>query len=120
MSEYKAIESAFITCNSNGETGDYNVTLKINTLKEAQQVHREIIDIINEPDDEWISIDDRLPDKCGHNYFSRCVLAYIKDNLCQYTAYYDHQNECWKCFNSGKDIYGGTITHWKPLPEPPK
>lgn len=54
MSNCKAIESAFITLNSNGETGEYNVNLKTKTLKDAQKAHMEIMSIIDKPSDGFI------------------------------------------------------------------
>lgn len=62
--------------------------------------------------DKWISVDELKP-----NYYQVC--------LCFYNGAY---TLCWRGNNGGVDFYtiAGTdnvfegITHWMPLPEPPK
>jgi len=58
--------------------------------------------------DDWVSVEDRLPDDCNdHLCFSklngRCVLLYCSGMW--------HVDE----YTTDK-----TVTHWKPLPQPPK
>ena len=36
------LKTAFITCNSGGDYG-YNVLIQVGSLKEAQELHREIL-----------------------------------------------------------------------------
>ena len=36
------LKIGFITCNSGGDCG-YNVLIQVNSLKEAQELHREIL-----------------------------------------------------------------------------
>jgi len=60
--------------------------------------------------DGWVSVEDGLPEKLtivlvdGPNYSVRC-------------AYY--QNGFWS-FASGGHVLAKAITHWRPLPPPPK
>lgn len=66
---------------------------------------------------EWISVDERLPDndgkylvareECGR--YSISVRKFRKEVPCWYTGYCGH----WERRTNG-------ITHWMPLPEPPK
>lgn len=66
---------------------------------------------------EWISVKDRLPDKNGD------FLAYVpneKDNTKERveTLYYMDINNWFKGDYYSRKVYG--VTHWMPLPEPPK
>lgn len=62
---------------------------------------------------EWISVEDILPEiGDGFNLLSDDVLVYTKDGDFK-TAYYDHNIDDWI-------LMSGTVTHWKPLPNPPK
>jgi len=65
---------------------------------------------------EWISINDRLPEKQGH-YLIYCprsfpknyggvIAEFYEDNKCFYGEYSEEVHE--------------DATHWMPLPEPPK
>ena len=68
------------------------------------------------PPNEWVSVDERLPD------FDVPVLVYVKDifdnkgiiNITKYTITYDSTNN-WL----GYENNSFKITHWMPLPEPP-
>lgn len=56
---------------------------------------------------EWISVEDRLPDENTH------VFAYLSDRGFQEVPY----------LVTKFDRYGfniSNVTHWQPLPEPPK
>ena len=68
---------------------------------------------------EWISVEDRLPNKEGD------YLVFIVDNLGEARMevmklfkwatsfnWSEHMNSWWKEYNH--------ITHWQPLPKPPK
>jgi len=66
---------------------------------------------------EWISVNDRLPEEGG-----------------RYWCFLEHQNDLgksnfqWNCsFNETESVFsdstlndGEIVTHWMPLPEPPK
>ena len=68
------------------------------------------------PQNEWVSVDERLPD------FDVPVLVYVKDifdnksiiNITKYTITYDLTNN-WL----GYENSSFKITHWMPLPAPP-
>lgn len=64
---------------------------------------------------EWISVKERLPED------RHSVLVYCPYNKCIYTAYYDDFNDEWYHFGRGGriEVYY-TMSHWMPLPEPPK
>ena len=58
---------------------------------------------------EWISVDERLPE--GDNR----VLVYLKDNPMSYTRIDTDRLVSKKWIR-----WGNTVSHWMPLPEPPK
>lgn len=62
---------------------------------------------------EWISVEDRLPDACGN------VLAYSTEygNIDLY--YYMGQGEFDHYRNGITDAQTHRFTHWMPLPQPP-
>ena len=61
---------------------------------------------------EWISVNDRLP---GEH-----TLVIIATNV-KGTSLCFHENGIWRyAYNSGFIDQALTITHWMPLPEPPK
>ena len=62
---------------------------------------------------QWISVDDRLPEEDGY------YLCCIKSSLFPDRVYIDIL-ECAKSSFEEGHIYTDTITHWMPLPEPPK
>ena len=59
----------------------------------------------------WISVEDRLPtlDETGYTY----VLVQMNDEFITATDYTRNEG-----FGLRKD--SGEVTHWQPLPEPPK
>ena len=70
---------------------------------------------------EWISVKDRLPDACGFP----CLLC-GKNSFGQirvfegFTGYMERGKFEWHSNHKDIDIDVWTITHWMPLPEPPK
>lgn len=68
--------------------------------------------------DGWVSVDDRLPDNCGHNHYSVAVLGYCEDTKCIYTLVFDWEDSSFRHFYGNCKAHN--ITHWKPLPQPPK
>ena len=60
---------------------------------------------------EWISVKDRLPEKntsvLGYRESGRCVLFYDRYGFCEIDEY-------------GQDRAVDDVTHWMPLPMPPK
>lgn len=68
---------------------------------------------------EWISVKDRLPETKVDSFgdTSDYVLAYRCHPVgCVDIEYYDKGLNRW----NGDNQYDGHITHWQPLPEPPK
>lgn len=63
--------------------------------------------------DNWISVEDRLPDQQGDDYKKHC-LVYVDLCKSQAMGYYNE----YKCHLFGE--FTGKVTHWQPLPEPPK
>lgn len=59
----------------------------------------------------WISVDERLPDEDAN------VLVYFEDRTIM-TAHFLGCNIGWVPDNTGMSL--GKVTHWMPLPEPPK
>lgn len=58
---------------------------------------------------QWISVEDRLPEKHG-------VWVLVFDGLYVWIAYRNHVLDTWI-------VEGGSVravTHWMPLPEPPE
>lgn len=71
------------------------------------------------PAQKWISVKDRLPDR------EQSVLLLCK-NKAMFTGchFLDYNNESrWRihtALNSTKLLNRGRVTHWMPLPKPPK
>ena len=65
---------------------------------------------------EWISVKDRLPEnKTGNPHeLTDDVLVYIKEGVVGICEYYPKDN---KWFFDDIEF---EVTHWMPLPEPPK
>ena len=66
---------------------------------------------------EWISVDDRLPEY-SNDGFADAVL--VTDGFVQHMAYFVGRE--WRFAESGeiKEPMWYRITHWMPLPNPPK
>ena len=66
---------------------------------------------------EWISVDDRLPED-SNDGFADAVL--VTDGFVQHMAYFVGGE--WRFAESGeiKEPMWYRITHWMPLPQPPK
>ena len=66
---------------------------------------------------EWISVDDRLPED-SNDGFADAVL--VTDGFIQHMAYFVGGE--WRFAESGeiKEPMWYRITHWMPMPEPPK
>ena len=62
--------------------------------------------------DKWISVNDRLPE---HRVMGISVDVIVFDGKDVFQDCYDYEFNNW-CKNKYKSI----VTHWMPLPEPPK
>ena len=68
----------------------------------------EITEAISTRQGEWISVNDRLPENASD------VLVYTN---AIYIGWYDAHFNHWTVYGFGK---AKNVTHWMPLPEPPK
>ena len=57
----------------------------------------------------WISVEERLPEHMDD------VLTWVRGLV--EIGCYDENDECWELYTCVGD---GSVTHWMPLPEPPK
>lgn len=77
---------------------------------------RLLIGLVNDAPtvNQWISVDDRLPDKCNNYlvYFGKSIGIRMK------TACWLPEKRIWKGAEAYSTLNG--ITHWMPLPEPPE
>ena len=74
-----------------------------------------------EQERQWISVQDRLPDMCG----CKCLVAAVNKfgQTEVFTAFIGHMERGKLEFHSCEpthEIPAWTVTHWMPLPEPPK
>ena len=74
-----------------------------------------------EQERQWISVEDRLPNMCG----CKCLVAAInqfgqKDVFTAFTGYMEHGKLEFHSCEPTHEITAWTITHWMPLPKPPK
>ena len=70
---------------------------------------------------EWISVEDRLPDSCGFP----CILcgenSFGQIHVFEgFTGYMERGKFEWRSNQKDVDIDLWKITHWMPLPQPPK
>lgn len=74
----------------------------------------------------WISVNDRLPFEAEEDdYDYKCIIVNATDGKTVRPMYYEHICVRGKMTNRWKWIFdrvyeGKPITHWMPLPEPPK
>lgn len=62
---------------------------------------------------EWVSVKERLPEASGY-YLIACRYPYCGKSNGIDISYFQHKAKNWKKI---RDLY---VTHWMPLPEPPK
>ena len=72
---------------------------------------------------EWISVNDRLPEQHKEVLISieygDVIQAYYSDNRWYISR--DVRDNATDCYaNVARLIEGSNVTHWMPLPEPPK
>lgn len=61
---------------------------------------------------EWISVKDKLPDDGKEVLFS--------DGSSIMVGWYNADEEFWELTDADMIVYAVDVTHWMPLPEPPK
>ena len=70
---------------------------------------------------EWISVDDRLPDACGFPCLLCGENSFGQIRVFEgFTGYMERGKREWHSNQKDVDIDVWTITHWMPLPKPPK
>ena len=70
---------------------------------------------------EWISVEDRLPDSCGFPCLLCGENSFGQIRVFEgFTGYMERGKREWHSNQKDVDIDVWTITHWMPLPEPPK
>ena len=68
---------------------------------------------------DWISVNDRLPDK--YNRVLMSAVDYESEARQAITIGFRDGDWWWSQETGGSDVeLGITVTHWMPLPEPPK
>ena len=71
------------------------------------------------PSDEWVSVDERLPEESG-DYYDTVILS-LKDGRTVAGCYRNNDKEWWGDITDGEySNLTGEVTHWMPLPQPPK
>lgn len=68
---------------------------------------------------EWIPVTERLPEVECHHY-SVDVLCYAPNKLCPFIGYAFLDTGEWYCPREKESLARGDVTHWMPLPQPPK
>ena len=70
---------------------------------------------------EWISVKDRLPDSCGFPCLLCGENSFGQIRVFEgFTGYMERGQFEWHSNQKDIDIDVWTITHWMPLPQPPK
>ena len=70
---------------------------------------------------EWISVEDRLPDACGFPCLLCGENSFGQIRVFEgFTGYMERGKLEWHSNQKDVDIDVWTITHWMPLPLPPK
>ena len=70
----------------------------------------------------WIPVTERLPEIDEKHHCSKDVLAYLKDGGMCFTALEENifGQSCFECERNPAVEEEMIVTHWMPLPEPPK
>ena len=94
---------------------------ELSRLHEAQR--QNLITLMNEePEPKWIPVTERLPEIDEKHHCSKDVLAYLKDGGMCFTALEENifGQACFECERNPAVEEEMIVTHWMPLPEPPK
>ena len=65
---------------------------------------------------EWISVDDRLPEDMG----DVLVTAFWHETWGAQVGWYSQINKIWHIITPQGDVGWVKVSHWMPLPQPPK
>lgn len=66
---------------------------------------------------KWISVSDELPEEHG-NYLAYTPRSFPKNSRCQVVEFY--KTEDYQGWYDEYDEALSDVTHWQPLPDPPK
>lgn len=66
----------------------------------------------------WISLDEKYPDRSQFLVIKREQLKHTKNESLIYIAWWDAEKRCF--YQASPKGIHADITHWMPLPEPPK
>jgi len=78
-------------------------------------VRKHLLARADERDNKWISVEERLPDiKPGYDYSERVIV--VDKNKYIYNSTFWEFSQTWE--DDEKNVED--ITHWQPLPKPPK
>ena len=70
---------------------------------------------------EWVSVDDRMPDACGFPCLLCGENSFGQIRVFEgFTGYMERGKHEWHSNQKDVDIDVWTITHWMPMPQPPK
>ena len=117
MSEYKSLEEAYAAvCKERDRLNDFQNSQCARLLAKVNDLEKQL----HESKSEWISVEDKLPNPLENVlvYSPMDVFPYlITSGFCGITG----SGTYWYCGGHGKvNIKDNVITHWMPLPEPPK
>lgn len=84
-----------------------------------EEIDEKLSAIPNAEIPEWTSVAERLPDFEGMCLCMR--KSYIHENVRhQEIMYFDFDEQCFCSNTNGIFVADGNVTHWMPLPKPPK
>ena len=70
---------------------------------------------------EWISVKDRLPDMCGMPCLLYGINQYGQGKVFEgFTGYMELGRVSWHTHCAESENFALNVTHWMPMPEPPK
>lgn len=69
---------------------------------------------------EWISVEYELPEKVAGSIYSIRVLAVDIEDGCIFISTFVNETKSWHYYYKAPSGIINLITHWMPLPQPPK
>ena len=110
----------------NPETGEYEYRERAKTQGEFSAQRKAVIQRLGEIEDraEWISVEERLPEPnegciVAAKVGNRTVTDFAERVPC-YNLYTQETTYAWEIMHDWDEGEGCEITHWMPLPQPPK
>ena len=91
----------------------------IKTIKNCDVKCAQVIIAAVREHDGWVSVEDRLPET-SRGTRSKAVLIYCPVIKCTFTACYNFDEKGWEHFASGANNLNEHVSHWMPLPNPPR